>query len=164
MGGTIDLTWDPLEGLPAPATHSVLSEYITKIINPSYRVYNYLVTNKDSRDITDAMRQELVNDIKKSQHKNIIVTHGTLTMVDTAKYVLEKVNAIPELQDRRIVFTGSYYPADGFAKTDAHGNIGFALATLQAMDFGVKIVMNGSMFDPMNVVKDLKIGRFVEIK
>ena len=162
MGGTIDLTWNPLEGLPEPTTKSVLSEYITKIINPSYRVYSYLVTNKDSRDITDALRQELIKDIKKSAHKHILITHGTFTMADTAKYLHEKVNSDPELQDRRIVFTGSYYPIDNFAKSDAQANIGFALATLQTMDCGVTVVMNGRSFDPTKVIKDLKSGRFVE--
>ena len=42
---------------------------------------------KDSREISDFTREEILSAIEKSKSDNIIITHGTYTMVETAKFI-----------------------------------------------------------------------------
>jgi L-asparaginase len=60
-----------------------------------------------------------------------------------------------------VVLTGSLLPG-AFRDTDAIFNIGFALGALQAMSGGVRLAMNGRLFDPAHVRKDRGAGRFVD--
>lgn len=71
------------------------------------------VCNKDSREITDVDRQRLVDEITMAYSqdgiKDFLITHGTYTMPDTAKY-LDK--GIPEdiKKNINVVITGAMYP------------------------------------------------------
>jgi L-asparaginase len=58
----------------------------------------------DSLDMTDQDREVLVKNISSAKEKNIVITHGTDTMVETAKYINKR--AI----DKTVVITGTLIP------------------------------------------------------
>ena len=117
------------------------------------------VTMKDSRALTKDDIQNVLNTIKKSKHKKIIVTHGTYTMPDTAKFL--KANL--KRSDQTIVFTGSMIPLMGFAPSDAPFNLGYSIAKVQELGPGIFVCMNGRIFSPEEVLKLLYECKFTSI-
>ncbi|GAG51643.1 unnamed protein product, partial [marine sediment metagenome] len=86
------------------------------------------------------------------EHEYIVVTHGTDTMIKTAK----KLQAIA---DKVVVLTGAMQPAK-FKSSDAEFNIGCAVVALQSLPPGIYIVMNGRIFKPERVRKNVQLNRF----
>ena len=107
---------------------------------------------KDSLHMTDADRGEIRRAVEASDAEHILITHGSDTMVETAR-------ALSGLGNRRIVLTGALHPAR-FRDSDAVFNIGCALGAVQSVDPGVWIVMNGCVWDPERVVKNVAENRF----
>lgn len=113
------------------------------------------VIKKDSLDFTDEDRELIRKTVASSPLERVVITHGTDTMIDTAKGLMN----IPA---KTIVMTGSMYPAQ-FRDSDAVFNIGCAVTAAQILDAGVYIVMNGRIFKPGNVKKNVELNRFEEI-
>lgn len=108
---------------------------------------------KDSLEMTDADRVLIRDAVLSSSADKILITHGTDTMPETAR-------ALADIEGKTVVLTGALAPAI-FKDSDAHFNVGGALATLQAKQEGVYIVMNGQVFDALNVRKDREKNRFL---
>lgn len=108
---------------------------------------------KDSLELTDPDRALIRGLIEDREHRAVVVTHGTDTMVQTAA-------ELADLDSRSIVLTGALSPAR-FAQTDAVFNVGMAFAAAQTLDPGVYIAMNGQVFDARKVRKDRAANRFV---
>jgi len=68
------------------------------------------------------------------------------------------------IADKAVIITGSVIPLKGYDMSDAPFNLGFAFATLQHMDSGVKLVLQGHVFSPDDVAKNLSEGRFFSIE
>lgn len=113
------------------------------------------ILKKDSLDLTDSDREFIRTKVESTPYDSVIVTHGTDTMIKTAR-VLESVLG------KTIVMTGSMYPAQ-FKESDAVFNIGCAIASVQILTSGVYIVMNGRIFNPRFVRKNVELNRFEEI-
>jgi L-asparaginase len=111
----------------------------------------------DSVDMTDDDRETIALNCMKSDFDKIIVTHGTDTMVETAKVIAEKV------QNKTIILTGAMIPYK-FGSSDGLFNLGAAIAFVQSLPHGVYIAMNGRYFNWDNCRKNKKIGEFEEIK
>lgn len=107
---------------------------------------------KDSLEITDVDRERVFEAVSRDPHDRILITHGTDTMVETGR-------RLSGIQGKTIVLTGAMQPA-AFKHTDAHFNIGFALACVQTLPEGVYIAMNGAVFDPHEVEKKMEEDRF----
>ena len=107
---------------------------------------------KDSLHLDAEDRQKIRAAIEASDARYVLITHGTDTMVDTAA-------ALDGLGERRIVLTGALHPAR-FRDSDAVFNIGCALGAVQAVAPGVWITMNGRLWDPKTVVKNVAENRF----
>lgn len=107
---------------------------------------------KDSLDMSDDDRQLVFDAIAAEETDRVVVTHGTDTMILTAK----KLQGIP---GKTIVLTGSMQPAR-FRDSDAVFNIGFALGAVQTLAPGVYIAMNGRIFSPDRVRKNVDMNRF----
>lgn len=112
------------------------------------------IIRKDSLDLTDEDRELIRQKVASTPLKKIVITHGTDTMIDTAK-ILKKIPG------KTIVMTGSMYPAQ-FRDSDAVFNIGCAVTAVQILKPGVYIVMNGRIFDPHRVRKNVELNRFEE--
>ncbi len=113
------------------------------------------IVKKDSLDFTDEDRELVRKKVATTPFKGVVVTHGTDTMIDTAK-VLDTISG------KTIVLTGSMYPAQ-FRDSYAVFNIGCAVAAVQTLAYGVYIVMNGRIFSPHQARKNVELNRFEEI-
>lgn len=113
----------------------------------------------DSLEMTEDDRDIIIHNCKKSKHENIIITHGTDTMVVTA----EKL-ANSKIKGKTIVLTGAMVPYAFGTSSDGFFNLGSALAFAQALPEGVYVVMNGRYFDWKNVRKNRQTGNFEEFR
>ena len=111
------------------------------------------VFKKDSRALTDDDRKLLVSKIKAAKSTKILITHGTFTMEDTAKYI-GKLNL-----KKTIILVGSFILGSS-VETDAPFNLGYAISSLQLLKPDVYIAMNGQIFNWNNVSKNLEINKF----
>ncbi len=151
-GGTIEgLEYDNENNVSKGGNISI-SELLDNITHEE----NYIVQkvfSKDSRFITDEDRNTIFKAIKKSLNKKILITHGTLTMVETAQY-LGKLKL-----DKTIVLTGAFILGTK-ENTDARFNLEFALDTLSYLKRGVYIAIQGRIFYWDNVRKNVEENRF----
>jgi len=149
-GGTIDKVY-----FDATSEYQVGPANISAVFDELKLGFNYTVESlmkKDSLDLTDDDREIIYQAAAKEPADRILITHGTDTMVQTAK----KLAAI---QGKTIVLTGALKPAL-FKTTDAIFNIGCAVIAVQAMQPGVYIVMNGCVFTHDHVRKNVQQGKF----
>jgi L-asparaginase len=133
---------------------ATIDSYLHNLIQPHFNFSSETIAEKDSRDITDEDRQKLVSAIKSSPHENILITHGTFTMQQTAQF-LDKLNL-----NKKIIMTGSMVPIIGFAASDAGFNLGFAIASFPNINPGVYLSMNGGIFMSDEVKKNVELLRF----
>jgi len=109
----------------------------------------------DSLEMTDEDRELIVHQCLQAEEDQIVITHGTDTMSETAKWIAEKVT------DKTIVLTGAMIPIK-FGSSDGLFNLGSALAFVQTLPAGVYIAMNGRYFHWNNVRKNRQTGMFEE--
>jgi len=109
----------------------------------------------DSLEMNEADRDIIVHNCKRSAADKIIITHGTDTMVETAK-ILAQAN----IADKTIVLTGAMIPYAFGTSSDGFFNLGSALAFCQILRPGVYISMNGRFFKWDNVKKNRSTGYF----
>jgi L-asparaginase len=121
-------------------------------MNVSFEYYVEELMKIDSLDMTESHRRVIYNKVSESPFEHVLITHGTDSMIETAK----TLNAI---DNKIIVLTGSLQPM-AFAKNDAVFNIGCSVAAIQSLPKGVYIVMSGRVFNPDNVVKNYIDGKF----
>ncbi len=111
----------------------------------------------DSLQMTDADRELIARHCNETEAEKIVITHGTDTMVDTAKKLAELVKG------KTIVLTGAMIPYK-FGSSDGLFNLGSALGFVQTLPVGVYVAMNGRWFNWDNVWKNKKTGEFEEMK
>ena len=107
----------------------------------------------DSLDMTDSDRNLILENCISTKGDQIIITHGTDTMTDTAKLL-----ATGNLE-KTIVLTGAMIPFK-FGTSDGLFNLGSALGFVQSLPHGVYIAMNGRCFDYDKVKKNKGTGVF----
>ena len=107
----------------------------------------------DSLEMRDLDRELILKCCLEPGRDRVVVTHGTDTMADTARYLGERVT------ERTIVLTGAMIPYT-FGSSDGLFNLGGALAFAQVLPRGVYVAMNGRCFDWRSVRKDRATGRF----
>lgn len=110
---------------------------------------------KDSLHMDAADRALIRSTIESQAGRHVLVTHGTDTMVETAR-------ALSALPGKVIVLTGALDPAL-FRGSDAVFNIGCAVGAVQTLPDGVHIAMNGRIWDPEKVRKNVAANRFEPI-
>ncbi len=113
------------------------------------------ILEKDSLDITEQDRQHIRQKVIEQSNDKIIITHGTDTMVETAR-------CLQNIEDKTIVIFGAMQPAR-MRYSDAIFNTGFACSAVQILQPGVYIAMNGKLFDPQSTCKNVALSRFESI-
>mmetsp|Transcript_10328 Transcript_10328/g.24897 ORF Transcript_10328/g.24897 Transcript_10328/m.24897 type:complete len:98 (+) Transcript_10328:301-594(+) len=89
--------------------------------------------------------------------ERIIITHGTDTMIETAKFLASRESLA---NTRRIVLTGSMRP-ERFSNTDAPLNVGSAIAAVQILpNTGVYVTMHGVVREAQKAARD-DSGQFI---
>lgn len=149
-GGTIDKVYFDANS-KFEIGDSLLPELLAESnIHDGYAIRELM--RKDSLELDDDDRAAILAAVEASDHRRILITHGTDTMAQTAQVL----KPIPE---RTIVLTGAMQPAR-MRRTDSVFNIGFAWAALQLLPPGVYIAMNGEVFEAGAVRKNLEAQKF----
>ncbi len=152
-GGTFDKEYDELEGkLYFRDTH--LPEML-ELGRCKVKVDIRTLMMIDSLEMTETDRKIILENCLKCKEDNIVITHGTDTMEETARLLGEA------LIKKTIVLTGAMVPFK-FGSSDGLFNLGSALAFAQSLPEGVYIAMNGRYFSWNNVRKNRKTGEFEE--
>jgi len=151
-GGTFNKIYNPKNGmLEIDKDATALKELASKWLCEFELI---TIINKDSLEMTNQDRLELLGTINQADYKHIIVVHGTDTMDVTAEYLAEG-----EL-DKCIVLTGAMVPYS-IDPVEATANLASTYGYLQALEEdGVYIAMNGMIGDYKIIKKDREEGRF----
>ena len=153
-GGTFDKEYDELTGrLYFRETH--VPEMLARgrcgvdaLVDPVMMI--------DSLDLDDRGRDAIVSRCRDCAERAIVVTHGTDTMVETARAL-----AAARLDAKTIVLTGAMVPY-AFGSSDGLFNLGSALSFVQVLPAGVYVAMNGRHFQWDRVRKNRTTGVFEE--
>lgn len=153
-GGTFDKEYDELAGsLSFRNTH--LPEMLSRgRCGLDVEVETLLMV--DSLDMTDAQRNDIASACVRCPESQVVITHGTDTMVETATVIASRVTG------KTIVLTGAMVPY-AFGSSDGLFNLGSALSFVQSLPHGVYIAMNGRCFPWDNVRKNRDAGMFVPL-
>jgi len=111
----------------------------------------------DSLEMTEYHRNIILEKCRNAKEEKIIITHGTDSITETARFLVENV------KDKTIVLTGAMIPY-AFGSSDGLFNLGSALAFVQSLPHGVYIAMNGKYFNWDNVRKNKVTGKFEETR
>jgi len=151
-GGTIDKVY-----FDAKSEFEVGPPQVLEVVKEANVTFDYdieSILQKDSLDMTQSDRDLVRQKVAAEPCPRIVITHGTDTMVKTAR-------ALMNIAGKTIVLTGSMQPAR-FRSTDAVFNIGTAIGAVQSLACGVYIVMNGRVFDPRRTQKNVEHNCFEE--
>lgn len=149
-GGTIDKIY-----FDQKSEFQVGEPQISELLREANITFDYEVESimrKDSLEMTDEDRLLIADKIRNDSAERILLTHGTDTMVETAR-------ALVGIEGKTIVLTGSMQPAR-LRVSDAIFNIGYAVAAAQMMSPGIYVAMNGQVFDPLHARKNVACHRF----
>jgi L-asparaginase len=114
----------------------------------------------DSLEMTDADRALIVEQCRQASESELIITHGTDTMVETAAAL---ARALPPHSGKTLVLTGAMIPY-AFGSSDGLFNLGSAVSFAQALPSGVYVAMNGTAFPWSEVRKNRESGVFERIE
>lgn len=154
-GGTFDKEYNELNGalyFKKTHLHEMLELGRSQLI-----VDIETLMMKDSLEMSDDDRNSIVQRCFESNEDKILITHGTDTMVKTAKLLAAKINS------KTIVLTGAMIPYK-FGSSDGLFNLGSALSFLQSLPHGIYIAMNGNIFSWDNVKKNKALGLFLPLE
>jgi len=154
-GGTFDKEYDELQGrLFFKDTH--VPEML-RLGRCRLDVAVRTIMMVDSLEMSDADRQAILANCRQAPESRIVITHGTDTMVETARVLVAAGD------QKTIVLTGAMVPY-AFGSSDGLFNLGSALSFVQALPPGVYIAMNGRCFPWDRVRKNTSLGVFEEIE
>jgi L-asparaginase len=150
-GGTFDKEYNELEGrLDFQDTHVPEMLRLGRCqCDVSVRTLMMI----DSLAMTDEDRDTIVDHCRRCEETQIVITHGTDTMVETARAIAA------EVPGKTVVLTGAMVPY-AFGSSDGLFNLGSALSFAQVLPPGVYIAMNGRVFTADNVRKNRELGTF----
>ena len=153
-GGTFDKEYNELTGeLFFKNTHLQEMLSLGRNLAP---IRPYTLMMADSLQLTDADRQLIADYCLAAPEQQIIITHGTDTMVETAQLIAKQIT------HKTIVLTGAMIPYK-FGSSDGLFNLGSALAFVQTLKSGVYVAMNGCYFEANNVRKNKQDGIFEKL-
>lgn len=150
-GGTFDKRYDEIEGaLTFHETHMPDILRQVRVTVPVSVETNQLI---DSLHMTPQDRLRVLKACCEAPEAQLIVTHGTDTIVETARLLGEAGLA------KTIVLTGAMVPYTVYG-SDSLFNLGGSVTAVQLLPHGVYVVMNGRIFDWDNVRKNRQSGTF----
>lgn len=154
-GGTIDKDYPrQTKGYAFEINEPAVKEILEKI-NPAFDYEVISVLRKDSLDLTAKDRKKIFEICERADFNKIVITHGTDTMIETARF-------LSEVKDKTIVLTGAFKPSK-FSNSDADFNVGAAIGAVGVLGRGVYIVMNGMVFEYDKVQRNKITGKFEKI-
>jgi len=109
----------------------------------------------DSLEMTQTERDIIIYNCQKSPSNKIVITHGTDTLVESAKSLAQA-----NIENKTIILTGAMVPYAFGTSSDGFFNLGAALAFAQSLEHGVYVAMNGQYFIWNEVRKNRQTGYF----
>lgn len=152
-GGTIDKIYFDDKStfqIGAPQIGDIL-----EALGVAFRFEVIALMRKDSLHLTDDDRDLIRRTIAAQPGRHVLVTHGTDTMVNTAR-------TLAGIEGKVVVLTGALNPAR-FQGSDAVFNIGTAVGAVQSLPDGIYIAMNGRIWRPDQVRKNVDANRFESV-
>jgi L-asparaginase len=154
-GGTFDKQYNELAGtLTFGETHV---EQVLERGRCRLDVAVQVLMMMDSLEMQDEHRARIVAAARACDERQVVITHGTDTMVETARALAAAV------QDKTIVLTGAMVPF-AFGSSDGLFNLGSALSFVQVLPAGVYVAMNGRWFAWDDVRKNRELGVFEAVR
>lgn len=151
-GGTIEKIYLPDSG-EMGFGQSHISDWVkTCRIAQDHRTETLMLI--DSLDMTDQDRDILAQRVAQAPESQIVILHGTDTMVQSAQQVM-----LRRKENQVVVFTGAMVPASQ-KESDAFFNLGLATSAVQTLPPGVYIAMSGQIFSADRVRKNKTLGIF----
>ena len=154
-GGTIDSRYDGIEDAIRPLQTSVIPQVIEGLQLYSESEYN-VICMKDSRDINAEDRKKMVEVINESDATKFIITHGTYTIPDTARYLQQHVD---HQNQKVIILTGAVTPIEGFTMSDGLFNLGYVYARVFDLGPGIYASLNGRVYKPDEMILGVSENR-----
>ncbi len=153
-GGTIDKDYPrTLKGYAFEIGEPAVKRILEKA-HPSFDSEVISLLRKDSLDLTEKHRNKILEACQKTAADKVVVTHGTDTMIETAR-------KLSKIKGKAIVLTGAMKP-EKFSDSDASFNVGCAVGALNVLSNGIYIAMNGRVLPWNKVERDERTGRFEE--
>ncbi|MEM1113075.1 MAG: asparaginase domain-containing protein [Pseudomonadota bacterium] len=159
LGGTINGLLAPDD--PPPERSRVATYLSAHADRLGIRCYAGWCDMKDSRAVTDEDRERLRDEIRRSTRRHILVAHGTVTLVETARKL--SASGVAERAGVSVVVVGSMIPLEE-PDSDAPANLDFAIEQLHSAPAGVWVAMNGVLWPPQAVEKDTTTGEFRRVQ
>jgi L-asparaginase len=157
-GGTIEKVYSEQTG-NVQNLDSKIGRYFPMLRLPDAAIEVTRLMNKDSLDMTDADRQQVLAAVREklaAEPAPIVITHGTDTMVETGLLLQRSVADLRH----PIVLTGAMTPL-GFEGSDGLQNLTESLFAARTLPPGVYVVMHNQAFPADRVRKDRDLARFV---
>jgi len=155
---TIDSYFDASSDSVKTLESTCVPTYIDSLkTNNTYTYIN--VCMKDSRELTLQDLEWVLSYIKESKSEFFLITHGTYTMPDTARYLESHLKDT----NKKVILVGSMIPLTWFSPSDAWFNLWFAIWSLTYIDPWVYVWMNWELFWAMEVSKLVSDWRFVSL-
>jgi len=153
-GGTIDKQYDEVKyEMAFDDTH--INEMLTQARSKvDIEVEKLMLL--DSLDIDSVKRQHILEACASSEQTQIVITHGTSTIIETAELLGQN------LKGKTVVLVGAMIPYT-IKNSDALFNLGAAITAVQILDAGVYVTMNGKVFSWDNISKNQNLWEF-EVK
>jgi L-asparaginase len=153
-GGTLDKDYDPIRGeltFPGSCVPAMLEQAYSTV-----SIETTVLMQKDSLQMCDADRAQILQACQHTPCERIVITHGTDTMVETAQVLADAK------LDKVVVLTGAMRP-HRLGDSDALFNLGAAIMAVQLAPPGVWIAMNGQLLPAEQTQKNRQLGRFERI-
>ncbi len=151
-GGTFDKEYDELSG-----TLFFRDTHLPEVLSRGRCMLDIqmeTVMMIDSLDMDDEGRALIVTRASDCEERAVVITHGTDTMVNTARALAEA-----QIPGKTIVLTGAMVPY-AFGSSDGLFNLGSAVSFVQVLPPGVYVAMNGQHFAWNSVRKNRESGCF----
>ncbi len=157
-GGTIEKIYSEQKG-SVENVESRIETYLGRLRLPDARVEVTRLMNKDSLEMTDADRAQILEAVRWRLDAPIVITHGTDTMVHTGLYLKSALGVI----EHPIILTGAMTPL-GFESSDALQNLTESLFAARVLAPGIYVVMHNQAFPVDHVRKDTARAQFVRLE
>ena len=121
---------DRIQIMPAEGVDPVRDALQEKFrhIPTRYQAYEH----RDSNFIDEPYRQKLAQIIGGAPEKDVLITHGTDTVLASAAFFFEKMKTDAALATKHILLTGAMMPLANGEESDGYLNLKFSLEQLQS--------------------------------
>ena len=156
-GGTLNKRYNPIKGsLFVPSDNIAIEAIMANFASQECEIKGLIY--KDSLEIDDFDRRQMLECIASREEKRIVIVHGTDTMSESAEYIAK------EIADKTIIFTGAMKPYE-IDHGEASCNLAMALGFLQQpkLPSGIYMCMSGIIAPHANIKKDKQRGVFARL-